>query len=149
MSETNYRIKYKKGDFEVDVQGDKSWVETKFSELTSKEVVVASAKVQERAKTMPSSLGDFLETKGAGKQTDDTAVFAYWLLKSESVESFNANDMLNCYERTRKTKPKNINATIDKNVSRHIFDVAREKKDGLKAWVLTQTGEKYVEQMKT
>jgi len=33
-------------------------------------------------------------------------------------------------------------------VTSHLFAEAKEKKDGLKAWVITRTGEEYVEQMK-
>lgn len=36
MGETNYRIKYRKGDFEIEIEGDKDWVEKEFKELTTK-----------------------------------------------------------------------------------------------------------------
>lgn len=148
MSETNYRIRYRKDNFEVEVQGDKEWVEKKFEELTSKQISI----VEERheVKGMPGTLGEFLDMKGDPKKhTDITAIFAYWLFKVEHMESFNVKDILDCYDRTRKTKPANTNETINGNVERHIFEVAKEKKDGFKAWVITRTGEEYVEQMKS
>jgi len=82
------------------------------------------------------------------KHADATVVFAYWLFKGENMESFNAKDIEECYDRTRKPKPKNINQIINNNVSRHYFAEAKEKKDGFKAWVITRPGEEYVEQMK-
>jgi len=148
MSETNYRIRYKKDNFEIEVQGDKAWVEKKLEELKSKEIGIAGEKRGEAA-GMPKTLVEFLGKKGNPKKdTDITAVFAYWLLKVENMASFNVNDLLNCYDLTRKVKPKNPNQTINNNISRQVFAEAKEKKDGLKAWVITDTGEKQVEQMK-
>ena len=147
MSEPNYRIKYRKGDFEVDVQGDKAWVEAKFKELTSKEVKITEDRAEVRG--MPGTLGEFLDMKGNPKKhTDVTAVFAYWSFKVEKMQSFNAKDMLDYYDRTRKTKPTRLHVALDNNVKKHIFAETKEKKDGLKTWVITKTGEEYVEQMK-
>lgn len=148
MSDVNYRIKVRKGDFEVEVQGDKVWVESKFKELTTQGVAVSIAKEVE-AKGMPATLGEFLDQKGnPSKHTDSIAVFAYWLFKVEKMESFNVKDIIDCYDKTRKAKPSNPNQMINQNVERHIFAEASAKKDGLKAWVITRTGEEYVEQMK-
>jgi len=147
MSETSYRIRYRKDNFEVEVQGDKEWVDKKFEELTSKEISI----VEERreVKGMPGTIGEFLDTKGDPKKhTDIAAIFAYWLFKVEHMESFNVKDILDCYDRTRKTKPGNPNEAINGNVEKHIFEMAKEKKDGFKAWVITRTGEEYVEQLK-
>jgi len=148
MSETNYRIKYRKGDFEVEVQGDKDWVEKKFEEMTTKEITIVGAKAPKK-EGMPESLGEFLDIKGNPKKhTDIMAVFAYWLFKVEKMESFNAKDILGCYDQTRITKPEREHVAIDNNVKRHLFAEAKEKKDAVKAWVITKTGEEYVEQMK-
>lgn len=148
MNETNYRIKYRKGDLEVEVQGDKDWVEKKFEELTSKEISIVEAK-REEAKGIPETLGEFLEAKGNPKKHRDiTAVFAYWLFKVEKMESFHAQDIEVCYDLTRKTKPKQIHVAMNGNIERNVFTEAKEKKDGRKAWVLTRTGEEYIEQMK-
>lgn len=130
----------------MEVQGDKDWVETKYKELTSpqKGIVTNAAETV----TMPGTLGEFLDLKGnPSRHTDSIAVFAYWLFKIEKMSSFNAQDILNCYEKTRKPKPSNVNQIINQNVATHIFAEASEKKDGIKAWVITRTGEEYVEQL--
>ena len=148
MAEIPYRIKLRKGDFEVEVQGDKSWVESKFKELTTEEVIIPGVR-EAIPEGMPETLGEFLDQRGnPQKHTDVVAVFAYWLFKVEKMESFNAKDIVECYNRTRKTKPSNPNQIINQNVSTHLFAEATEKKDGYKAWVITRTGEQYVEQMK-
>lgn len=150
-SENSYRIRLKKGNFEVEVQGDKEWVEQKFKELTSKEIKKGGDREEEHEETkgMPETLGEFLDVKGNPKKhTDATAVFAYWLLKVENVESFNVTDIENCYDQTRKTKPRSIHVAMITNVQRHVFAEAKEKKDGKKAWVITRKGEEIVEAMK-
>jgi hypothetical protein len=148
MSDVNYRIKIRKGDFEVEVQGDKIWVESKFKELTTQEVAIPVSK-KVATEGIPETLGEFLDQKGnPSKHTDSMAIFAYWLFKVQKAESFNVKDMIDCYDKTRKAKPSNPNQIINQNVQRHIFAEASEKKDGLKAWVITRTGEEFVEQMK-
>jgi len=146
LSEVSYRIKVRKGDFEVEVQGDKDWVEAKFKELTQ-EVAIPTTKVE--VKGMPATLGEFLDQRGnPSKHTDAMAVFAYWLFKVEKMESFNVKDIISCYDKTRKAKPSNPNQIINQNVARHLFAEASAEKDGFKAWIITRTGEEYVEQMR-
>ena len=82
------------------------------------------------------------------KHTDAVAVFAYWLFKVEKTISFNVQDILGFYDKTRKVKPSNVNQIINQNVASHLFADASEKKDGLKAWVITRKGEEYVDQLK-
>ena len=148
MAETNYKIKVKKGDFEVEVQGDKDWVETKYKELTTVRISIPAPEGIE-TETMPETLGEFLDLKGnPSKHTDSVAVFAYWLFKVESVPTFNVQDILGCYDKTRRAKTSNVNQIINQNVASHFFADAPEKKDNLKAWVITRKGEEHVEQMK-
>lgn len=148
MSESNYRIKYKKGDFEVDVQGDKAWVEKKFKELTEGEVV-APEKITPEVKELPTSLGEFIRAKGnPSGHTDRSMIFSYWLHKKEKTSSYNRTDIANCYSEARIAPPKNITDIMNTNQRKAYLMPASEKKDGLKAWVITRPGEEYVEQMK-
>lgn len=147
MAESTYRIKFRKGDFEVEAQGDKEWVEKKVAELISqKSSTFPQGKKDEN---LPETMGEFLDEKGnPQKHTDVTAVYAYWLFKKEGFSSFNVKDIVDCYDKTRKPKPSNPNQIINTNVSSHLFAEASEKKDNLKAWVITRSGEEYVEQLK-
>jgi hypothetical protein len=148
MSTIEYRIRVKRGDFEVEVQGDREWVERKYKELTTERIAIPAPENIE-TEEMPGTIGEFLDLKGnPSKHTDSVAVFAYWLFKVEKKATFNVQDILNCYDRTRKAKPSNVNQIINQNVASHIFAEASEKKDGLKAWVITRKGEEYVKQMK-
>lgn len=148
MENITYKIRFRKGDFEAEVQGDREWVEKKFKELVSEDFKDSLPKELGR-EDMPESLGEFLDIKGnPQKHTDVVAAFAYWLFRKEGFQSFNVKDIIDCYDKTRRVKPKNPNQIINANVSSHLFSEAGEKKDNLKAWVITRTGEDFVEKMK-
>lgn len=148
MTNMTYRIRVKKGDLEVEVEGDKQWVEGKFEELTS-EKSYASVTVESHAQAMPNTLVEFLEAKGnPQKHTELITVFAYWLLKAERMENFNVKDIISCYDKTRRAKPSNANQIINSNVRYNMFAQASDKKEGYMAWFLTHTGEQFVEKMK-
>lgn len=148
MNNITYKMKFRKGDFEIEVQGDKEWVEVKFKELISEDFR-ASLPMELIKGEMPETLVEFLDSKGNPKKhTDVVAVYAYWLFKKEGFQSFNVKDIIDCYDKTRRVKSKNPNQIINANVASHIFAEAKERKDGLKAWIITRTGEEYVEKMK-
>lgn len=149
MSETNYRLKYRKGDFEVEVQGDKGWVEKKFKELTEQKVSIPEVTTPE-GKALPMSLVEYVRAKGnPDGHSDLSMIFAYWLHHKRKMSSYNSIDIGNCYSEARITPPKNIPDTMNKNQGKGYLMTASEKKDGRKAWVITHpTGEEYVEQMK-
>lgn len=157
MSDANYRIRYKKGDFEVEVQGDKAWVEEKFEQLKkdlpSKMVTSGSSTSQTatpiaETTALTDSLVEFLKSKGSpSSHIDVELLFAYWLLKKRNMESYNIVDIQNCYAEARITKPANITDVMN-GLQEKGYAMPKDKKDGKKAWVITGTGEEYVEQMK-
>jgi hypothetical protein len=158
MSDANYRIRYKKGDFEVEVQGDKAWVEGKFEELKKEMPPKASLPSPSGSQTpappttgdatLSGSLVEFIKAKGdPSKHTDRMVLFAYWLFKKENMSSYNIPDIINCYDVTRIPKPVNA-SDIMNYIQGQGFVTVKEEKDGKKAWIITTTGEKYVEQMK-
>lgn len=147
MDNMLYKIRVKKGDFDVEVQGDKEWVEKKFKELTT-DIQVTLKKVT-KAEITPNVLVEFLEQKGnPQKHTELVAVFAYWLFKAKKTEIFNVKDIVSCYDKTRRVKPKNPNQIINTNVGSNIFAESNEKKDGYKTWFLTHKGEEFVKNLK-
>jgi hypothetical protein len=148
MVEGTYRIRVKKGDFEVEVEGPKDWVENKFKELTAEGSSIGK-KMEIQTVDISGTLGEFLDQKGnPQKHTDVVAVYAFWLFRVEKMDSFNVRDIISCYEKTRKTKPSNPNMIINQNVKTHLFAEAPERKDGYKAWIITRTGEEYVKELK-
>ncbi|MDP2703851.1 MAG: hypothetical protein Q8P01_01365 [bacterium] len=90
---------------------------------------------------------EFLATKDAHTEVKKVLVFAYYLEHIEGFESFNATDLVSIFRSAKEKPPKNINDVINKNINpgKFIMDAAG-KKDDKKAWVLTSTGEKHVEE---
>lgn len=90
---------------------------------------------------------EFLATKDAHTEVKKVLVFGYYLEHTEGLESFNAVDLISVFRSSKERPPKNINDVVNKNINpgKFIMDAA-EKKDDKKAWVLTSTGEKYVEE---
>ena len=148
MTDVIYRIKYRKGDYELEIQGDKEWVEQKFKELTESKMIVPEAPTTE-AKMLPGSLVEFLKSKGnTKKHTDIAAIFSYWLYHKEKMTSYNIDDIGKCYDEARIPKPKNLTDTMNKIQKKGYVKPAPQEKEGKKAWVITETGEKYIEKMK-
>lgn len=150
MSE-NYKIRIKKGDFELEVSGDKDFTTSKFDELS---------KILDNASTSQSNnppiaishevprsitLVEFLKKKEANGHPDRIVIFAYYLFHNRKIESFNVDDIEACYSETRTGKPANINDAINQSVGKGHLTPATEKKNDKKAWTITQTGDEYVE----
>jgi len=92
------------------------------------------------------SVKEFLLTK---KPTDDvqrTLVIGYYLEHFESMESYNVRDLANGFRSAKEPPPLNINDKVNMNIRKGHMMEAKEKKDKSKAWVLTNTGEKFVEE---
>jgi len=152
MAETFYRIRYRKGDFELEVQGDREFVEKKFQELTEKEIIPLKMRQTEKGLergivALPESAVELLRLKGNPKShVDISIVFSYWLFKKRGMDSFNVVDIEECYNEARLKKPANTADVMNRNQRKGYLVPAKEKKDNLKAWKITPSGEEYVEE---
>lgn len=152
MEGLTYKIKLKKDNFEVEVQGDKEWVEKKFAELTSvkgqgEPKHETGSKDIQFEKTQ--SLVEFFNSKGnPSGHANITVVCAYWLLKAKKVEFFTSREIEDCYDLLRESKPKNMTDILNGNIEKRWFSEHEDGKDGKKAWEILRSGLEYVEQMK-
>jgi hypothetical protein len=92
------------------------------------------------------SAKEFLITKTIQTEIQKTLVLAYYLEYIEGMNSFNVSDLENAFRSAKEKLPKNLNDAVNKNIARGLLMEAKEKKETKKAWVLTSTGENYVEQ---
>ena len=92
------------------------------------------------------SAREFLATKRLKAETQKVLVFGYFLERHEAMASFNVSDLDGVFRSARETPPKNLNDAVNKNVARGLIMEAKEKKDSKKAWQLTSTGERHVEE---
>lgn len=119
-------------------------LEARVAALESRFGQGATAPVGVREKKQ--SAKEFLMTKNAGPETQKALVFAYFLEHHEGVTPFNVPDLEATFRAAREKLPKNVNDAVNKNVARGFLMEAKEKKDSKKAWQLTATGERFVEQ---
>lgn len=153
MLETNYLLRYKKGDLEIEVQGDKTFVEEKFKELLDfKQVVQKETPVSTQIQSLDESgkrisLSEFLKTKTLKSHGDKILAFSYFLEKAKGDTSFNLDDIEACYKEARLPKTKNFGTYITQLIRNGYLTEEKEKKDNKKAWSLTASGLQYVEKL--
>jgi hypothetical protein len=92
------------------------------------------------------SAKEFLMTKELKSETQKALALAYYLEHVEGRPSFNINDLTAAFQSAKEKRPVNVSDTVAKNVARGLLMEAPNKKDSKKAWELTATGEKYVEE---
>lgn len=87
----------------------------------------------------------FVLEKGPADDVQRCLVIGYFLEKRDELKSFNAKDIEKGFVDAREKVPGNVADKILKNVWKgHMMQVPEEK-DGLKAYVLTNSGTKFVE----
>jgi hypothetical protein len=87
----------------------------------------------------------FVLEKGPSDDVQRCVVIGYFLEKRDELKSFNAKDIEKGFVDSREKVPGNVADKILKNVWKgHMMQVPEEK-DGLKAYVLTNAGIKFVE----
>jgi hypothetical protein len=90
------------------------------------------------------SAKEFLLTKDLKTEVQKTLVLGYYLEYVEGIASFNTDDLAAVFQSAKEKRPKNMNDAVNRNVARGLL-MEVGKKDSKKAWILTTTGEKYVE----
>jgi hypothetical protein len=93
------------------------------------------------------SAKEFLISKNVSVETQKVLALAYYLERAEGAVSFNVPDLEAAFRAAREKLPKNMNDAVNKNVARGFVMEAAEKKDSKKAWQLTATGERFVEEV--
>lgn len=153
-----YRIKIAHGDSHFEVEGDKKFVLdmlAKYGEVST--TVAPTRSVPSRtAKTGPAtvllptagkkvSLGEFIRQLGFKKHTDMVLAFGYYLEKVSGLASFTAADINTCYYEA-KLESSNTSQMIVQNIRSGRMMPAKKGEDkGKKAYVLTRTGEEFIE----
>jgi len=90
------------------------------------------------------SLNEFILLKNPSDDVQRTLCIGYFLENYDGLSSFNKNDLETGFRKAREKLPPNVNDKVNLNIKRKYMDEAGEKKDGLKAWVLTNSGQKKV-----
>lgn len=88
---------------------------------------------------------EFLLGKKITTETQKALALVYYLERYQSMESFNVSDLVDIFSLAKEKPPKNPNDVVNKNIAQGFIFEVKEKKDNKKAWTLTATGEKFVE----
>jgi hypothetical protein len=91
------------------------------------------------------SAREFLLAKKITTETQKVLALAYYLEHVEGLEAFNVPDIERAFRAAREKLPANMNDLVNKNIARGFLMEAEEKKNSKKAWYLTSTGERFVE----
>jgi len=154
MADKIYKMRIKKQDVEIDVEGDKKFVE-KHIEKLKKEIFEIEKKPSKETGTISFdnkkgkleleklTLPEFYKQKNPNTHDEACVVFAYWLTKKEKKSEFKIKDISGCF--------KNANIPKPTNVRQHVVRMASGKKaylaggGGKGMYKLTLFGEEFVE----
>lgn len=92
------------------------------------------------------SVKEFILAKKPRNAVQKALVIGYYLEYLSGQESFNVKDLVEGFRLAKEPSIKNMNDTVNMNIKNGHMMLAREKKDKLTAWIITNTGEKFVEE---
>jgi hypothetical protein len=88
---------------------------------------------------------EFILQKKPRDDLQKTLVLGYYLEHHRAISPFTAKDLEKTFGEAKEPVPKNINDNVNKNIGKAFMMDAESKKDKKKAWTLTGTGERFVE----
>lgn len=91
------------------------------------------------------SIAEFLKSKRPKSDVQKTLIIGFYFEKYEGMKSFNVQDLEKGFRDAREKVLGNINLCVIKNIRKGHMMEANEKKDGMKAWCLTNSGIEFVE----
>lgn len=90
------------------------------------------------------SLKEFLIDHEPSNGVQMTLAIGYFLENHEGMSPFNASDLEQGFRTAREPVPLNINDKANMCVKNGYFMEEKNKKDSMKAWVVTRTGDEVV-----
>ena len=106
--------------------------------------VPASPAAGGAAPAVDMDLTEFLASRKAATHPDRVVAVAYYFYRTQGGAGVTTHDLTEAYSRARIKKPQNFPDVIAACVRRGRL-VEGERKDGMKSWVITRTGEAFVE----
>jgi hypothetical protein len=91
------------------------------------------------------SVKEFILDKKRSSDPNKALTIGYYLEKLRKISPFTIRDLEQLFREAREPLPSNTNDVVNQDIAKGFMMEAEEKKDGRKAWTLTSTGEKFVE----
>jgi hypothetical protein len=120
-------------------------LERRVAKLEERSPSVVAAPVAPPQERKPISIKEFIISKAPPNGVLMTLTVGYYLEHYDGVSPLTAADLEAGFRAARETLPSNLNDKANNCVKKGFFMEAKEKKDSLKAWVVTRTGETFVE----
>lgn len=90
------------------------------------------------------TLKEFVLEKNPKGNVQKTLIISSYLQNCENMSSVNTAELTKYFRSAREPVPKNLNDIVNQNIKKgHMFE-AEEKKNGKKAWFVTNTGEQFI-----
>jgi len=110
------------------------------------DVVAAQPAAGPRGSTaLPSTVSEFLAGAAPRNHVETVVLVAYHMCRSGDPAGMTIDELVAAYAQARLKKPSNPSDTLAKAIRKGYLIDAPQRKDGKKAWVITQTGDSFVE----
>lgn len=149
-----YRVRFRQGDRELDVEGDKKYIDFMMRQFgflggspAAPNKKESNIPIKEYVSTAKLSPAEFILQHQLKKHTDIALAFGYYLEKNRGLDKFTPGDITNCYYEA-KMEPSNTSQMIILNTRRGFFMPSKQDNDsqkGRKSYTVTQSGIRYVE----
>jgi len=90
------------------------------------------------------SVKEFILEKNPKDDIQRTLTISFYLENYQDYESFTVKDIKEGFLNAREKIPSNVNQMVNENIKKG-FMMPVKKKDKMNAWVITNTGQKFVE----
>jgi hypothetical protein len=91
------------------------------------------------------SVKEFILVKRPSNDVEKTLAIAYFLERFAGMTSFNIDDLAQHFQLAKEAIPTNINDKVNLSIKKGHVAEAKGKKNKKKAWIVTNSGEKFVE----
>jgi len=91
------------------------------------------------------NLNEFLPRVDPRSHPQRVVAIAYHALHTGNENGLTTAEFIDAYKRARETRPKNMSDVIATCFRRGFLIDASQRKEGAKSWVITKTGEAYLE----
>lgn len=91
------------------------------------------------------SIKEFILQKKPRNDVQRALIIAYYLENYEGFSSFTSKDIEKSFREARETVPPNVPDKVQLNIAKEHMMKAGEKKDGKTAYVLTNSGVRFIE----
>lgn len=157
------KIKMKYRDFELEIEGDETFVEGKIKDFPSvldkiisngetiqhnmiEEQNTTAVQSQLEYKTIKQkNINEFLREKGFSKDVDLVLGVAYYLTQYSNKEEFTSKDIKETLQKAKYPSDKNFADLLNNNIKKGYIEETGNKIDGFKSLIIIEPGIVYIE----